>query len=382
MRINGLIYGAKQANHGFDQEEIALVLSVGFVQLTTDSHVFIKRHPTDECNYCILSLHVDDGRSIYSASGVIYYNELIAAHELRWGKLTIHNPLKDYLGQEYHYNSNGSITITMEKYIKKALLKAGLDDETPGADSPSANDLFDPSNDTTPVPIKQYQTVIGLLIYLLPIRHDIRMPVGHLARANLSPTRGDFVKVIRVLRYLKTTAHLGLTLHSTTGYQLSFSADASHACHHNGRSQHAYGTNCGNNSAPANSYSSMNTACVTVSSQESEYVILSIAAKRFIHSCNTSDELGFKQIYPLNFYSDNGPALNLTESPEITKRSRHINNIFHFIRSLIKEYILRGKHIDNQYNHINLLTKALQGKQFQFERDNIMNVAARDPTSM
>ena len=45
-----------------------------------------------------------------------------------------------------------------------------------------------------------------------------------------------------------------LTFHSTNGYQLSFSADASHACHPNGRSQHAYGTNCGNNSAPVTTY--------------------------------------------------------------------------------------------------------------------------------
>ena len=303
---------------------------------------------------------------------------MIAAHEVRWGKLTIHNPLVDYLGQEYSYNSNGSITITMEKYISKALIKAGLSPDTPGADSPCTDDLFDESTDITPVPIKQYQSVVGLLIYLLPIRHDIRLPVGHLARANLEPTRGDLVKVIRVLRYLKTTAHIGLTLHSTTGFQLSFSADASHACHVNGRSQHAYGTNCGNNTAPATTYSSMNTACVTVSSQESEYVILSLAAKRFIHQCNVSDQLGFKQRYPLNFFSDNAPALNLTNSIDITKKSRHVNNVYHFIRELVKQYLLKGVHVDNQHNHINLLTKPLHGSQFKFERDNLMNVAARD----
>jgi len=382
MAINSLIYGAKQANHGFDQEEIQLVLSIGFTQIDGDSHVFIKRDPTDTNSYCILSLHVDDGRSIYSDSGHKFYSELIVAHELRWGKMTIHNPLVDYLGQQYSYNSNGSITITMEKYILKALVKAGLSDDTPGADSPCTDDLFEPTTDPTPVSIKQYQSVVGLLIYLLPIRHDIRLPVGHLARANLQPTRGDFIKVIRVLRYLKTTADLGLTFHSTNGFQLSFSADASHACHPNGRSQHAYGTNCGNNSAPATTtYSSMNTACVTTSAQESEYVVLSLAAKKFIHQCNVADQLGFRQHYPLAFYSDNAPALQLTTSIDVTKKSRHVNNMFHFIRELVKQFLLHGVHVDNIHNHINLLTKPLHGAQFRFERDNLMNVAARISTA-
>ena len=43
----------------------------------------------------------------------------------------------------------------------------------------------------------------------------------------------------------------------------------------------------------------------------------------------------------------------------------------------MKEYYLKGIHVDNQHNHINLLTKPLQGAQFNFERDNLMNVAAR-----
>jgi hypothetical protein len=57
-----------------------------------------------------------------------------------------------------------------------------------------------------------------------------------------------------------------------------------------------------------------------------------------------------------------------------------VNNVYHFIRELVKQHLLKGVHIDNQFNHINLLTKPLHGAQFKFERDNLMNVAARETT--
>ena len=376
LRVNGLVYGSKQANHEFDKEETLVILSAGFSPIEGDSHVFIRRDPTDPTMYCIVSTHVDDGRPIYSERGEPYYNDLIAAHELRWGKLTIQNPLTDYLTHEYSYNPNRSITISMGKYIAKVLRKAGLVD-VPDADSPCTNDLFEPTNDPTPVPRTQYQSVVGLLIYCLPIRHDLRLPIGHMSRANLNPTRGDLVKVIRILRHLQKTPDLGLTLHSTSGHQLSFSADASHGCHPNGRSQEAYGLHVGNNPAPVFAYSSMNLQCVTTSAFESEYVVLSKAAKKLIHFCNISNQLGFQQIHPLHFFSDNGPSIGLTEAHEISKKSKHVNNVYHFIRQLVKEHYLKGTHVNNQHNHINLLTKPLQGAQFLFERDNLMNVAAR-----
>ena len=376
LRVNGLVYGSKQANHEFDKEETLVILSAGFLPIEGDSHVFIRRNPNDITMYCIVSTHVDDGRSIYSEKGTPYYNELIVAHELRWGKLTIQNPLTDYLTHEYSYNSNRSITISMGKYIAKILRKSGLVD-IPDADSPCTNDLFEPTNDPTPVSRKQYQSVVGLLIYLLPIRHDLRLPIGHMSRANLNPTRGDLVKVIRILRNIQKTPELGLTLHSTTGHQLSFSADASHGCHPNGRSQEAYGIHVGNNPAPIHCYSSMNLQCVTTSAFESEYVVLSKAAKKTIFFTDVSNQLGFQQIHPLGFRSDNGPSIGLTDAHEVSKKSKHVNNIYHFIRSLVKQYYFKGTHVDNKHNHINLLTKPLQGAQYIFERDNLMNVAAR-----
>jgi hypothetical protein len=110
---------------------------------------------------------------------------------------------------------------------------------------------------------------------------------------------------------------------------------------------------------------------------ESEYVVLSKAARKFIYFFTVSNQLGFRQHFPLSFFSDNAPSLGLTESPDISKRSRHVNNIYHFIRELVRQHVLKGTHVDNLHNHINLLTKPLQGKQFRFERDNLLNVAAR-----
>ncbi len=54
--------------------------------------------------------------------------------------------------------------------------------------------------------------VVGALIFLTNTRHDLRFAVGQLARFAAKPTRQHKVACMYVLRYLRTTMDLGMTM--------------------------------------------------------------------------------------------------------------------------------------------------------------------------
>ena len=119
----------------------------------------------------------------------------------------------------------------------------------------------------------------------------------------------------------------------------------------------------------------MQLTCQATSPQESEVAVLAPGVKKILQFATLSNQLGFKQDYPLKGYGDNAPAIGLTKCPEIPRKSKYINNLLQFVRNkniLDKELTLI--HIDNVHNYINLLTKPLQGKQFIYERNNLMNI--------
>jgi len=376
LAVTGLIYGLKQSNHVFDKEETAVILSAGFTATLADPHIFIRRNPSNPLMYCIHTTHVDDGRTIFSESAQCYYDELLAAHTKRWGPLTLHEPITDFLAQEYHIDPAGPITLTMSKYHAKVLIKAGAQDLKISS-NPASADLFKPSDDLTPFDKTKYQSLIGNLIFPYAIRHDYKMVVGYLARFNLAPTVGDYNKLIHLYRYVKGTVDLGVTLHSTSGFQLSVQTDASFACHSNGRSQCSFGIYTGNCTAPTFTHTSMEIDDYSLNPHQSEFNVYAKAAKKLIEFEHLSNELGFQQQHPLEFRSDNIPALALSEAPEVSRKSRYFNNKVHYLRDLVKSHHIKGVHIDTDHNSINLMTHPVQGSKFIFERDTLMNVAAR-----
>jgi hypothetical protein len=111
-------------------------------------------------------------------------------------------------------------------------------------DMTNAVDMLPPalSPSMPPVDSIQFQRVNGGLVYLLPIRHDIRKVVVHLCSKNKCPTEIDRAAQTHLLRYLKGCPSLGPTIGSTNnislpGIHIVGASDAAHAVHTDGSSQ-------------------------------------------------------------------------------------------------------------------------------------------------
>jgi hypothetical protein len=110
-------------------------------------------------------------------------------------------------------------------------------DDIPGALTPSLPDLFHDSVDCAPADKALYRKNIGIGVYLLKARHDVRKEITHLSTKVESPTADDMRKLIHVNRYLTQTAGLGPTYYTEEVVRLYGHVDASYGVHTNGHSQ-------------------------------------------------------------------------------------------------------------------------------------------------
>ena len=337
--IVGSVYGIKQANNIFDKDLSTLLSTNGYIPTDEDPHTFTKRCPLNPADYLHVNLHVDDGQ--YAGTSDYLVQELVGILRKRYGIDVPFRPESEGIcGVRLTRHPNHDITLDMSNHIVKSVLpKCGMD-KVPPSLTPSLPGFFDAPTDATPANIKEFQSANGCLIHLLPIRYDIRKEVIHLCSRNQAPTASDRSKQIQVLRYLKGSPHLGITFsadysHFPSGVTITGSSDSSHACHTtDGKSHSAHIISVGFDNAPFLAYSSAEPANISVSPCESEYVALSRLSLSVIFFRKFATSLGYPQDKPSILKQDNKSSISLVTAPELPRRSRHILQRHHIIRSL------------------------------------------------
>ena len=252
-------------------------------------------------------------------------------------------------------------------------------DLVPVALTPSGPDLFDPPTDNTLVDQTQFLRTNGSLVFLLPIRHDIRKEVVFLCSRNSSPTVSDLTKQTRLLRYLKGCPDIGPTFSSSTsshphGVTILAAADSSHACHTDGRSQTAYTIQIGNHNAPFLAHSTAEPSGVALSPCEAEYIALGRCAK---------DGTFYRQFAKRSRLSSNTTNNNprrqstrnkFNSAPQITRKSRHIAIRHHYLRWLYQTKQISPKHQGTNDLIPDGLTKSLPPTKFLWFRSQLLNI--------
>ena len=260
----------------------------------------------------------------------------------------------------------------MEGYIKRLAKTHGVL-PTEFIDTPSSTDLFYPPHNSKSYPLREYQRIIGGLIYCLKIRHDVRKEVIYLATRTSCPTESDYKKARRVLVYLNSTSTYGPTFYTTEGAVLSAHADASYAVHTDGRSQSGYYCSIGRYSAPVCCYTGAQNSCVSLSSMSSEYVCLAECGKKIVHLRQLLADVGFEQKEPTVIYEDNQSAIDLAVAPQIPRKSRHILVRHHYIRDLVATKIVTIKHLGTDQMVADLLTKPVSALKYIPFRNALLN---------
>ena len=230
--------------------------------------------------------------------------------------------------------------------------------------------------DTTPVSPLQYQSNQGSLVFLLPIRHDIKKEAVFLCSKNSNPTRSDQLHQTHLLRYLKGTAYLGPTysanpLHFPNGVQVTSEAKSSHACHTDGSSHSVYLFRIGNVNAPFFTFSAKESTTLAASPHEAEYITLGRCAKTCVYFRQFATDLGFPQTEPTPIKEDNIPAIFLA----ITRKSRHIFIKHHYIRWLWQNKIINPIYANTHDVIADGMTKYQSPAPFLYFRSKLLNYA-------
>jgi len=235
LRLKKAIYGTLKAALLFWRRLSNVLQSWGF-----------KINPYDKCvankmineSQCTIVWHVDDLKISHVDKSAV--NDVISLLSKEFGKeapLTIkRGNVHEYLGMTLDYSISGKVKIIMSDYINNILngLPEDMDGESP---TPAANYLFDinMSNPTLLDKEKReffHQTVAKLLFLCKRARPDIQTAVSFLCTRVKHPDTDDYKKLRRVLRYLRGTIDLELTLEGDKTHIIKWWVDASYGVHH------------------------------------------------------------------------------------------------------------------------------------------------------
>ena len=164
-------------------------------------------------------------------------------------------------------------------------------------------------------------------------RPDIASAVRAVARHARNPAARHWKAVRKIIAYLKATKDLGVVFRRGGDLKLPLFADGDYADKCNDRrSVSGVAVMLGNTAVSA---SSTTQRCVTLSTSEAEYVAMAHGAKTVLAIKTVLD---FVQPHlsgrAIDMYEDNAGAKALTENPQGSHRSKHIDVRFHFLRGL------------------------------------------------
>ena len=208
--LNKSLYGTRQASHNWNGVLNKFILSIGFTRLATDTCVYVKLSETNQL--IIIGVFVDDMVIAYDLSDEGEWL-LIKALFMKKFRMKDMGECKMILGmritrdREHH-----TLIIDNEVYIKKLLETFGMQ-QCKHATTPSTSIKQVPTTETETgiVDVRLYQSMVGALNYLVQTcRPDIAHAVNVVCRYASNPSPTHLIAVKRILRYLASTAHIGL----------------------------------------------------------------------------------------------------------------------------------------------------------------------------
>lgn len=224
-KLHKSLYGLKQAPRQWNLKLTEALVDMGFSQSHYDYSLFTKNIGKD---LLVILVYVDDllvtGSSLHHIQQI--REEL--QHRFRMKDL---GELKYFLGIEFSRSKEG-ILMNQRKYALGLVSELGLAGCKPSSTPLEINHkltstVFDEfigkntnAEDLLLDDFGKYQRLIGKLLYLTMTRPDIAFVVQVLSQYMHSPKSSHMEAALRVVRYIKGTAGLGLFMPSNKGDEM------------------------------------------------------------------------------------------------------------------------------------------------------------------
>jgi Reverse transcriptase (RNA-dependent DNA polymerase) len=373
VQLKKALYGTLRASLLFWKRLTEVLKGWGFVVNPYDRCVANKIVNGKQCT---ILWHVDDLKISHHDPKVV--SSIIAQLETEFGKeapLSItRGKVHDYFGMRIDYTSAGKVNITMIPYIETMLEE--LPEDMDGVSStPAGNHLFTVNKEGTKLgeeeSIMFHHNTAKLLFLCKRARPDLQTAVSFLTTRVKEPDIDDYKKLSRVMKYLRGTMDMPLTLEANDSSIIQWWIDASFAVHPDMKSHTGGMMSLGKGGVYG---TSTRQKLVTKSSTEAELVGVSDVLPQVIWTRNFLLSQGYG-VRDSVIYQDNKSAILLEENGKgsSSKRTRHINIRHFFITDRIA-----GKEVSVQYCPTSQMvsdffTKPLQGALFRKLRSAIMN---------
>jgi hypothetical protein len=374
VMLKKALYGTLRAALLFWRRLSSQLMEWGFVTNPYDPCVVNKMINGKQCT---ILWHVDDLKISHVDPEVV--TSVIELVEGEFGKeapLTImRGKVHEYLGMTIDFSTKSKVRFSMIDYIRNIL------DELPpdmnGENStPAASFLFDVDEDCERLDEETsnlfHHNTAKLLFLCKRARPDIQTAVAFLCTRVKGPDTDDYKKLTRVMKYLRGTVNMPLTLEANGSAIFKWWIDASYGVHPDMRSHTGGVLSLGKGAVYA---TSTRQKVGTKSSTEAELVGVSDVLSQVIWTRYFMEAQGYA-VKDSIVYQDNQSAMLMEKNGRASsgKRTRHINIRYFFVTDRVANRELSIEYCPTKEMFADFFTKPLQGTPFRAFRDWIMNV--------
>jgi len=364
------LYGLRQAPRAWHLRLKQELESMGFEASDADPGLFTSQHKT---GLITMLVYVDDLLIAAHSSAAVSFvkDKIMKAFDTRdLGEAS------SFLGMSIQRDrASGSIKLAQSNMVNELAEKYGLADAKPkGVPLSPATQLSKLGGEPLDTAENPYSALVGSMLYLsVCTRPDIAQAVGVLCKYMAAPTSEHWAAARGVLRYLMSTAALGITFGVGSGGSSSCSellgySDADFAGDVDTRrstTAYVFLLNHG-----AISWSSRRQTTVAASTAEAEYMAEASAAKEAIWLRKLLSSLG-KPTGTIKILADNQAAIKLASNPATSARSKHIDVQYHFVRERVASQEIVFEYVPTAYMVADALTKAVPEEKTSFCRDSM-----------
>lgn len=353
VKLNKSLYGLKKSPKYWNEKFNSVITKEGFASSKCDS-CFYSRCNSNSQTYVLL--YVDDI--------LIFGNDEKQICDLK-SKLNKEFKMKDlglvsnFLGINVKQDLENNITtLDQKEYLENVLKRFDMQDCKPMSTpmDPNSTEIFkncklDKNSENL------CRQIIGCLMYAVcGTRPDLCVALSILSRYQNRADNVLLTALKRVLRYVKHTLSYKIE-YVCSGETLVGWVDADWASDVEDRKSTTgyvfFYKNC------LVSWSSKKQCSVSLSSTESEYVAMSVAASEACWLINMLDDFNIKNVCPLNIMCDNQSAMMAASSDSI-KRLKHVDIRFHFVKELVKREKLKLMYVKSEDQIADMFTKPLR----------------------
>jgi hypothetical protein len=366
--LNKALYGCVQSAALWYENIRKSLEEFGFIRNPHDMCVF--NVTGGDGKQCTLTLHVDDVLVTCQTQQTL---DSVAEHLTRTYKeiRRTDGPVVGYLGMTFDMSRKGEARITMQGYVDDLLAGCGVDG---AAKTPATDTLFEVRDESVPATEAEkldFHRQVAKMLYLAKrVRPECLTTVSFLATRVTKCDSDDLGKLRRLLRYVRATRERGIVLRpGSGGVSVRAYIDAAYGVHVDGKSHTGSAITIGEGSVVhAKSVKQQN---VTKSSTEAELVALSDSANQAFHMRNFIVAQGHN-VGPVVLYQDNLSCMALVEKGRSSsERTRHISIRYYWVKERVASGEAVVEHLRTEKMFANILTKPLQGAQFQLERQGL-----------